>query len=41
MQLRALKAYARSNGYSVAREYMGKAESGPADSPQVTVSPPD
>ena len=27
-QLRALKDYARANGYSVAREYMDEAESG-------------
>ena len=27
-QLRALKDYARANGYSVAREYVDKAESG-------------
>ena len=34
-QLRALKDYARSNGYSVAREYVDEAESGRvADRPQ-------
>ena len=33
-QLRALKDYARANGYSVAREYSDEAESGRvADSP--------
>ncbi len=34
-QLRALKEYARANGYSVAREYVDEAESGRvADRPQ-------
>ena len=34
-QLRALKDYARANGYSVAREYSDEAESGRvADRPQ-------
>ena len=34
-QLRALKDYARANGYSVAREYVDEAESGRvADRPQ-------
>ncbi len=34
-QLRALKDYAKSNGYSVAREYVDEAESGRvADRPQ-------
>ena len=34
-QLRALRDYARNNGYSVAREYVDKAESGRvADRPQ-------
>ena len=34
-QLRALKDYARANGYSVAREYIDEAESGRiADRPQ-------
>ena len=34
-QLRALKEYARANGYSVAREYVDEAESGcVADRPQ-------
>ena len=34
-QLRALKEYARANGYSVAREYIDEAESGRvADRPQ-------
>ena len=34
-QLRTLKEYAKSNGYSVAREYVDKAESGRvADRPQ-------
>ena len=35
-QLRALKEYAKANGYSVAREYVDEAESGRvADRPQV------
>ncbi len=34
-QLRALRDYARNNGYSVAREYVDEAESGRiADRPQ-------
>ena len=32
-QLRALKEYARANGYSVAREYVDEAESGPRRQP--------
>ena len=35
-QLRALRDYARNNGYSVAREYVDEAESGRiADRPQL------
>ena len=32
-QLRALKDYAKANGYSVAREYVDEAESGPRRRP--------
>ena len=39
-QLRALKEYARANGYSVAREYVDEAESGRvADRPQSSEVP--